>query len=92
MVGEDWEVFGRYGFIIFENDVVLGEGEDAEDFFHEITAGVNRYWNKHNLKLPIDAVNLPNGNPGSNSGIGLRSSDGEFDDQVAIRGQIQLLL
>ncbi len=92
MVGEDWEVFGRYGFIIFENDVVLGEGEDAEDFFHEITAGVNRYWNKHNLKLTIDAVYLPNGNPGSNSGIGLRSSDGEFDDQVAIRGQIQLLL
>jgi hypothetical protein len=85
-----WEPFVRYDFIIFEDDVVLGT--DSQDVFHEFTAGVNKYFKGHKLKVTIDAVYLPNGNPGSNTGIGLRPSDGEFDDQLAIRGQLQLLL
>ena len=90
-IGENgWEAFGRYDFVMFEDEIVLGT--DAEDFFHEITFGVNKYWKGHKLKMTIDAVYLPNGNPGSNSGIGLRPSGGEFDDQVSIRGQFQLLL
>ncbi len=91
LIGDNgWEVFGRYDFVIFEDDLVLGDS--SEDFFHEITGGVNKYWKGHKVKMTIDAVYLPSGNPGSNTGIGLRANDGEFDDQFSIRGQFQLLL
>lgn len=90
LIGDDgWEAFVRYDFIMFEDELVLGPG--AEDFFHEFTAGVNKYCNGHKSKFTFDVVYLPNGNPGSNTGIGLRPSDGEFGDQVALRAQYQLL-
>lgn len=90
LIGDDgWEAFVRYDFIMFEDELVLGP--DAEDFFHEFTAGVNKYCNGHKSKFSFDVVYLPNGNPGSNGGVGLRPSDGEFGDQVALRAQYQLL-
>lgn len=88
--GEGWEGFVRYDFIIFEEDVVVGT--DAEDFFHEIGAGVNRYFEGHKSKVTVDVIYLPDGNPGSNTGIGLRPSNGEFDDQMALRLQYQLAI
>ena len=91
LIGDDgWEVFGRYDFVVFDEEIALGT--DSEDFFHELTAGVNKYWEGHNVKMTIDVVFLPTGSPDSVTGIGVVASEGEFDSQVAIRGQFQLLL
>ena len=84
-----WEVFGRYNFIILDENVV---GAGNEDFYHEINAGVNKYWESHNVKMTIDLGYLPNGNPGSNTGLGYRAAGGSEEGQLAIRGQFQLLL
>ncbi len=81
-----WEVFGKYDFIMFENDVVAGE-----DFFHEVVAGVNKYWHDHKVKMTIDVGVLPSGNPGSNTGIGYRPAATD-EAQLTVRGQFQFLL
>ena len=91
LLGEDgWEIFGRYDFTIFEDALTLGP--TSEDFFSEIAFGFNKYMRGHNSKFTVDVVYLPEGNPGSNSGIGLRPSNGEFGDQAAIRAQYQLAI
>ena len=81
-----WEVFGRYDFIVFDEDV------DGEDFYHELVAGVNKYWESHKVKMTVDVGILPNGNPGGNSGIGYRADGASDEMQLTIRGQFQLLL
>ena len=86
-----WEVFGRYDFIILDEDIVFDEGGNGEDFFHEFTVGVNKYWVDHKVKMTIDASYLFNGNPGGNSGLGYRSQTDD-EGQATIRGQFQLLL
>lgn len=91
LIGDDgWEVFGRYDFVMLDEEIALGA--DSEDFFHEITAGVNKYWEGHKVKMTVDVVFLPNGTPDGISGIGIVDSVGEFGEQLAIRGQFQLLL
>lgn len=76
-----WEVFGRFGWIDFEN---------ADDEIMEITAGVNYYLRKHSAKFTVDLTYLPEGAP-SATGIGvLGSSDDE--DQFVLRSQFQLLI
>jgi hypothetical protein len=91
LLGEDgWEIFGRYDATIFEDEVVLGP--TGEDFFSEIAVGFNKYMHGHNSKFTVDVVYLPDGNPGSNGGIGLRPSNGEFADQAALRAQYQLAI
>ncbi len=82
-----WEVFGQYDFLILDEEV------DGEDFYHEVVAGVNKYWEGHKVKMTIDAALLPVGNiGGSNSGIGYQGDGANDDPQLAIRGQFQLLL
>lgn len=61
MIDQNWEVFGRYGFI-------------EEDSLSEITLGVNYYFAGHNAKVTVDAVVLPDGSP-SDSGLGYVASD-----------------
>ena len=86
----NWEGFGRYSVVIADTDVV--RGTEAEDMFHEVTVGVNRYFEGHKVKATVDLNWLLNGNAGSNSGLGYREQTDDFEAQVAIRGQIQLLL
>lgn len=75
-----WEVFGRFGWIDFEN---------ADDEIIEITGGVNYYLQKHSAKFSIDITYLPEGSPGS-TGIGYLNSGDE--DQFVLRSQFQLLI
>jgi hypothetical protein len=87
-----WEVFGRYNFVILDEVDASGE-----DFYHEVTAGVNKYWESHKVKATVDLSWLVNGQPagfGSNSGLGYRgaSPGANEEGQFSIRGQFQLLL
>jgi hypothetical protein len=61
LIDENWEVFGRYGFL-------------EEDSINEITFGANYYWHGHNAKATLDVVVLPDGSP-SDSGLGYVASD-----------------
>lgn len=61
MIDENWELFGRYGFL-------------EEDSINEITIGANYYWHGHNAKATLDVVILPDGSP-SDSGLGYVASD-----------------
>ncbi len=61
LMDENWELFGRWGFI-------------EEDSLNEITVGANYYWHGHNAKATVDVVVLPDGSP-SDSGLGYVSSD-----------------
>ena len=93
LLGESgYEVFGRYDFIFFEDEIEVDGETGGEDFYHEVVAGVNKYWESHKVKATVDVAWLINGNPGSNSGIGYRDDGAQDEGQVAIRGQFQLLL
>lgn len=61
LVDENWEVFGRWGFL-------------EEDSINELTVGANYYWHNHNAKATVDVVVLPDGSP-SDSGLGYVASD-----------------
>jgi hypothetical protein len=90
MLNDKWEVFGRYDFVGLDED----RSPDAENEFHEVTAGVNYYLDKHNLKFTADVTYLPNGTPlsgGVADGIGHLGDDGD-DTQFVFRAQFQLLL
>jgi len=82
---DECELFARYEFGDFDVDTV----EDLS----VVTVGVNKYWNKHNLKwttdvgLGLDAVN----SPWSSSGVGWRADTGDEDGQIVVRSQLQLL-
>ncbi len=80
MVSEKNEVFGRYGVIDFDS---------ADDLNHEITFGFNHYLYKHNAKLTLDCVILPNGSP-ADSGLGYLNSGDDF--QIVGRAQFQIAL
>jgi len=95
MLNNQWEVFGRWSFVDFDNKVVFATGDD-EDFFHEITVGVNYYLGNngsagHRAKVTVDLNWLPNGAPQNLSFLGY-SSDSNGDNEVMIRGQFQLWL
>lgn len=84
MLGEQWEIFGRYDYTNFDG----GTSDDVS--FSEVTIGANYYFSGHAAKCTVDVVYLPDGAPGSgSSGIGVLGGD---DTQFAIRGQFQLLI
>ena len=85
MLTSKLEAFGRYSL------VSLDDTGDDEDEFHEITAGVNYYFGGHAAKLTVDAVWLPDGTPGNETGIGQLDPDAD-EEQFVVRGQFQLLL
>ena len=80
----DWEVFGRYAGLVLDEETASGE-----DFFHEITVGLNKYFVGHNAKFSTDVGYLPNGSYTSSSGLGVTGSD---EEQIVFRAQLQLLL
>jgi hypothetical protein len=89
MLSDKWEVFGRYDYVALDDD-----RSDAESEFHEITAGVNYFMEKHSLKFTADVTYLPNGTPLTGSaadGIGHLGDDAD-EDQFLFRAQFQLLL
>jgi hypothetical protein len=81
-----WEVFGRYSLTALDDDSVAAAFEND---VHEITAGVNAYFQGQNVKLTVDVTYLPNGSPVTSDGNGVIQST---DDQFVIRGQFQLLI
>ena len=88
---QNWEIFGRYSVVIFDEDVAVGGG--SEDTFHEITAGVNYYFGEngkygHKAKMTIDVGYLPNGSL-EDTGLGIVESE---EGQLYVRGQFQLLI
>ena len=85
MINSQWEVFGRYDYLKLDN-VASGN----EDTFHEITAGVNYYVHKHNLKITVDGSWLPNGSPSNQDAIGVLSNNG--DNEFLLRAQLQFFL
>src|ERR1051325_4027119 len=95
MLNQQWELFGRWSFVDFDNELVFATG-DTEDFFHEITVGFNYYLGNngsagHRAKVTIDLNWLPNGSPGPITALGY-TGDSSGDNEVVIRGQFQLWL
>jgi len=83
MVSPSWEVFGRWDYTKFDDEV-------GADEFCELTIGVNWYMcANQNVKLSFDATWLPNGSPSELRELGFLASD---DSQWVFRGQFQLLL
>lgn len=84
-VTDDVELFGRYEWSDFDVDGV----EDLS----VITVGVNKYWDKHNIKWTTDlGYGLDTvSSPFSASGVGWRSDAGDEDGQIVFRTQLQLL-
>jgi len=84
-VADDWEIFGQY------------EWADADiagiDDLSVITLGVNKYWDKHNLKWQTDiGIGLNEVNAVfASDGAGWRADPVGSDGQVVVRSQIQLL-
>lgn len=81
-----WEIFGRYGITLLDDDRFAGS---AEDTFNEITGGVNYYFKGHDAKATVDITFLPDGSPESHSGLGIKGGE---EEQFIIRGQFQLLI
>lgn len=82
---DDWEAFARYEW----GDSDMAGAEDLSVF----TIGVNRYFQKHNLKWTTDigfGINEVSSTWAS-SGVGWRSDATDEDGQIVIRSQFQLL-
>jgi len=86
MINRKWEIFGRYGYLHLDGDVVPA-GFDNE--VNEFTFGTNYYLHGHNAKVTLDIGYLPNGSPLSDDGAGIL---GNKDPDFYLRGQFQLLL
>lgn len=95
MLNNEWEVFGRYGYIDFDGGPggagTFGAASAVTDSVHEITAGVNYFFHGHNSKVTADLTWLPNGAPISQDGAGILGQPSE-DDQIVVRVQYQILL
>lgn len=89
----DWELFARYDLTLFDDDE-RPIGEDDDDSFSSLTAGVNYYMHGHAAKFTGDVVyfiddSIPSGFDDRNDGIG-RVGGGD-NDEFAVRLQFQLL-
>jgi len=82
---EEWELFGRYEF--GDSDI------DGDEDLSVITVGVNKYWDKHNLKWQTDVgFGLDEvSSTWATSSAGYRTDPADSDGQVVIRSQVQLL-
>jgi len=96
----NWEVFGRYDAIFFDNEQGLKRAGvatgDSDDTFHEITVGVNYYMGTngeagHRAKFTVDLSYLPNGASKFSTGLGILDDNGG-DNEWMLRAQFQLLL
>ncbi len=87
-IATNTELFARYAALVPDGDRV------ADDTFHEITAGLTRYFAGHAAKFTLDAVYYPSSVDdtevigfGPSAATGLLQTSG---DQLAIRAQMQL--
>jgi hypothetical protein len=82
---EEWEGFARYEY--GDSDI------EGDDDLSVITVGVNRYWDKHNLKWTTDVGYGLDGVSGtwSTSSAGWRTDAADDDGQIVVRSQFQLL-
>jgi hypothetical protein len=91
LLTKKWELFGRYDFVKLDEDAVAA---GKEDFFHEVTAGLNYYLGPdgsylHRAKFSLDLTYLPNGAPSDQTQSGILAAD---DDEFLLRAQFQLML
>lgn len=78
-----WEVFGRYSYVNFDEDVF---GDD--DSYQEVTGGVNYYFfNSHAFKFTCDLNFLPDGIYSDFDNLGYVPDD---DEVWSLRAQLQL--
>jgi hypothetical protein len=84
-IADDWELFARYEYGDFDIDAV--------EELSVITLGVNKYWDKHNLKWQTDiGFGLDDvSSVWASSGAGWRTDAADEDGQVVFRTQFQLL-
>ena len=82
------ELFARYSVVCFDTDFVAGE-----DTVHEITVGGTYYLTTalpHRGKITVDLNILPNGAPGTLTGLDYIGGTGHTE--VVLRTQLQLAL
>jgi hypothetical protein len=95
LLNPSWEIFGRYGLILFDDDQPTGGTGDLEDTFHEITVGFNYFLGDngaagHRAKFTVDLTFIPDSSPAlENDGIGVL---GDGDSEIIFRAQFQLLI
>jgi hypothetical protein len=89
-----WEIFGRYGIIMFDDDQPTADG-GGEDTFDEFTVGFNYFLGEngsagHRAKFTVDLTFIPDSSPSiASDGIGVL---GDGDSEIILRGQFQLLI
>ncbi len=94
IVPDKVEPFVRYEWMTFDGvyyrnngaGTQTGTGNVADDDLSIITAGVNYYIRKHNIKFTLDGMYALDPVPVANSGAGLLRSSGE---QFVLRAQMQ---
>lgn len=82
------EPFARYSYIHFDSREFPSADETD---IHEITVGVNYYFQGHNAKVTVDGTWLPKGSPVANDGGGILAQPNGANEFV-LRAQFQLLL
>ena len=86
MLNNQWEVFGRYDLIHFDKKTAPGTLRNV----HELTAGVNYYVHKHNVKVTVDATWLPKGAPVADDLGDILKNDSK--NEIVFRAQLQLFI
>ena len=86
----NWEPFVRYEYIDFDDAYTDGLGNDYDEV-NIITLGVNHYFAKHNAKFTLDVLYALDPLPVKEEGLGLRADGLEYDEQIVLRAQFQLL-
>ncbi len=84
--GKHLEVFGRYDYMELDSGSVSA---GAPRRVHELTTGLNYYFEGQAAKFTIDLTYLPNGAPSDNTGTGVLKSD---KSEFIVRAQFQLLM
>lgn len=95
MLNPNWEIFGRYDYIGYDDEALAGADQDH---FQEVAFGVNYYMGadgaaKHRAKFTVDLVWLPDGIPASvvPGSIGAQD-DNPGNNEFMLRAQFQLMI
>jgi hypothetical protein len=85
LMANHWEPFARYEYFH-----VAGTPAGSQNYFQDVTVGVNYYFVGHRAKLTAEVQYLPDGIPFDDSGNGLLNSGGKPEISGVV--QFQLLL
>jgi hypothetical protein len=92
---DEWEGFIRYEWGDLDDSSSAGPAGSLDPTVEDlnlVTVGVNRYFNKHNLKWTTDiGIGLDEVRGFETTGAGWRKDSSGEDGQVVIRSQFQLL-